>query len=1087
MMLTTIGAVLIAVAVSAVTRPGDAVEGPALVQTADDPALRAAVERYFATQEAEDAAAYLALWSRKVDRPKLEQLKYVFDSGDDTFTGITILRAIPSGDRMRARVTARRSRTLSRPSGSPITIDRDMTVSLTYVKEDGDWKLVREGPAADDLAAELLEARTPEARKELLATDADLVGDPLISALSRRGSTAAQVQLYAEAASIFERTLEVAQLTANKKAQGEALQNIANALYFTGKHERALERYTERLALERERADDEAIASSLGGIATIRYTYAEYGPALTAYREALAIQDRLGDTAGAATTLISTGNILYLQGDYEGAIADYRRSRDLNHNIHNTEGEARALEGLGRVFTAQGNYAAALDAFNGVLAEGRARSNRRTQGSALQHIAEIHFRLGNLDVARASYEESRGHYESIGDQPNVGRVWQGLALTDLAAGRFTASEQEYAKSIAACSGADDRDCVAHALVGLAFAQDSQQKFDDAVTSYGKAIAAFTALDKREGAARSEIGLSHALLGKGDLDRAHASARHARDEALALSSDDVLWRALVADARVLRKKQDGAGALAAANDAVAAAERLQRVADERPGNSPVPDAVDAFALLTVLRAGSGDASAAHASAERMRTFALRATLLPNEREIYRGMTPEERAEERASVAQLLALDAQIKRQQSLPKPDTPRIETLTAELADGIARRTEARKRLFDRLPDLRKWRGLVPPAGASEIGNLLSRTPGSIIIQFVVDEDDVVVLTAETSAEDPALAASALPLTRQWLAERIAGLVQPKVLQDAAAWKRSAGEFRMVLLPDAVLARLERARSVLVVPDGALWRFPFEALPLEDRYLGDTPSVSYAGSLAAAVASGNTSPLPHEGQQEGSRLARSLVVVGAPEIAREVRDLAQLTAPGWTLRPTAAVEPEAKRAAAAYGEQGLPASAVVVSGKEATEPTVRAAAAAASVLHIAAPFRINAASPLFSPALLASNPPAPAPGAADDGMLEMREIMNLSLPARVVVLSDGDAAAMRDAQAATGAIAWAWLAAGTPSVVLNRWAAEASAPDLLGEFHRRLLRGDSSADALRAARAGVRARAEWSAPYYWAGWMDVGK
>jgi CHAT domain-containing protein len=145
----------------------------------------------------------------------------------------------------------------------------------------------------------------------------------------------------------------------------------------------------------------------------------------------------------------------------------------------------------------------------------------------------------------------------------------------------------------------------------------------------------------------------------------------------------------------------------------------------------------------------------------------------------------------------------------------------------------------------------------------------------------------------------------------------------------------------------------------------------------------------------------------------------------------------------------------------------------------------AGVLHMAAPFRINAASPLFSPALLASTTPR-QDDPADDGVLETREIMNLTVPAATVVLSDGGAAAMRDGQAATGAIEWAWLAAGAGSLVLGRWSAEDAAPELLAEFHRRLVAGDAPADALRAARTKVRARAEWAAPYYWAGWMAVG-
>ena len=48
-----------------------------------DPALRAAVERFYATQEAEDADAYLSLWSATAERPRPEQLRFVFESGDD--------------------------------------------------------------------------------------------------------------------------------------------------------------------------------------------------------------------------------------------------------------------------------------------------------------------------------------------------------------------------------------------------------------------------------------------------------------------------------------------------------------------------------------------------------------------------------------------------------------------------------------------------------------------------------------------------------------------------------------------------------------------------------------------------------------------------------------------------------------------------------------------------------------------------------------------------------------------------------------------------------------------------------------------
>ena len=52
-----------------------------------DPALRAAVARFFELQEKEDVAGYLALWSPSGTPPRAEQLKYVFDNGDDKYLG----------------------------------------------------------------------------------------------------------------------------------------------------------------------------------------------------------------------------------------------------------------------------------------------------------------------------------------------------------------------------------------------------------------------------------------------------------------------------------------------------------------------------------------------------------------------------------------------------------------------------------------------------------------------------------------------------------------------------------------------------------------------------------------------------------------------------------------------------------------------------------------------------------------------------------------------------------------------------------------------------------------------------------------
>ncbi len=497
-----------------------------------DPAIRAAVERFYATQEAEDVQGYLALWSKTAQGPRPEQLKYIFDAGDDKFSDLAITRVTETGDRVAVRVSVTRDRTNTgarRPDGSAIVSHAVTVASLTYVREGTELKLVREGSVADGLAEALIGASTIEERARLLEAEPELVDVPLVLSLARTADVWIQRLQYARALPIYELTRDVAHRIGNARLEGEALQNIGNARYFLRNFDDALAAYQQRLEIERKAANESGIASALLGVATVKYSTFEYTEALAAYREALPIQERLKEETGLATTLISTGNVQYVQAEYAGAIADYRRSRDLYRHVGDTNGEARALEGLGRSLAAQGNFAAALESYAGVLSEGRARRNPQMQGTALLSIGEIHLRLGNLDMARPLFEESRTHFELLKDLPNVGRVWQAAALTELMSARFSAAEQAYGKSSAACAAAKDPECVARGVVGLAFAQSSQGRFAEAIATYRKAIEEFTALRKREDAARAEVGLSGALLGSKDAPGAIAAAGRARQQ------------------------------------------------------------------------------------------------------------------------------------------------------------------------------------------------------------------------------------------------------------------------------------------------------------------------------------------------------------------------------------------------------------------------------------------------------------------------------------------------------------------------------------------------------------------------------
>ena len=649
--------------------------------------------------------------------------------------------------------------------------------------------------------------------------------------------------------------------------------------------------------------------------------------------------------------------------------------------------------------------------------------------------------------ARAALAESRAHFEAVKDLAYIGRALQALALVDLVASRFTLAEDEYRKSSDSCRAAGDEECVAGAVAGLAFAQTAQEKFADGIASYKKAIEAFTALKRVEQAARAEIGLSRALTQSGAHAAALAAASHARQEAEKLVNDDVLWRAHVAEAEALRRLRERPKALAAASGAVAAVDRLLEVARIRPSAPVARDSSSAFAMLALLQAEDGDAASAFESAERMRAHDLRVLLAPGERDISRGMSDVERDEERTLSGELVSLHAQLSRERGLPKPDAARIARLEKAVTEAGAKRAAQQQALFEsaaRATNLAGLDGTCEPrrrrcAAAGRVhhprGVRRRRRDAARRPRAARRRRDSLLDPVRTGlAAHHGRAGSEAAATRH--AAESGGLA----CGSARAGARSGGRLRVSDARDRHPARGALARAVR----GACRR--------ETGYLADTTTIVYAPSVTALV---RTPPPPAPARFVAAARGRRGTGARAGHARRDRPHRAQTG--------RYAAEPLAEQEANTIASGAEAGRAHVLAGAAATEAALREHLPQADAIHLGAPFRVNGASPLFSPVLLAPDP-------ANDGALEAREVMNLDLHASVAVLADGASMTMRDAADEVGAVGWAWRAAGVPAIVLPRWAGDdAASTTLLATLHERLRAGDAPDIALQAARAKVRA------------------
>jgi CHAT domain-containing protein/tetratricopeptide (TPR) repeat protein len=279
-----------------------------------------------------------------------------------------------------------------------------------------------------------------------------------------------------------------------------------------------------------------------------------------------------------------------------------------------------------------------------------------------------------------------------------------------------------------------------------------------------------------------------------------------------------------------------------------------------------------------------------------------------------------------------------------------------------------------------------------------------------------------------------------------------------------------LLLAAPVTALPADVERLVVVPDGALFSLPFEALqPPATAAAAEPLGVRYEVAVvpsATALLRWRDAAVPPAG--------RSVLILADPELpgvaAGAARDREAVLGGDLELGRL----PGARREGLRLARRLRPTSEVLVGAAATERALVRPDLASFAVLHFAAHAIADGAHPQRSAVLLA------AADEAEDGLLQTREIARLPLAGRTIVLS-----ACRTAAGAVASgegplsLARAFQQAGARAVVGSRWALrDDEAAELVDSLYRRLAKGETLGTALRAVRreawAGGRPPAAWA-------------
>lgn len=933
---------------------------------------------------------------------------------------------------------------------------------------------------------------------------AGMVGSTTGDSLLAVGESFYTAEKYDSAQAVWTSALRATQAAHDELGQARALTWLGLVAGRLGDLREAQGLGEEALALKTRLGMTDELSPSYHALGLAAWDANRNAEALKLFKWALESADQAEDVRGAAKAHGGLGLVYANLGDLQRAREGHRRERELARGIDDLRLEANglaneamvdiwegnALPGIARLDTARAlyrrsSYAAgeqnalgqlatayeltgredlALAALDSSLSIARRLRLKEQESDLLRLIGGVHLRIGDYREAVRAYAQAEATMRAVGLAANLGSVLRSTADANLRLGnlpRADAGVREalrlHATSQEPLEQLDDVLLASEVEYRLSGAAPAESRLSE-----GRKIA--DRLNTR--GARIAVLLAEAHLADlGKDSRRVLRVLQAAEPDIAQGDIGAEWLVNALAARAFARVGAFDSAATAGRRAVRAVDQLRgELASEALRATYIADRSEVYGDLVLALLRLGRAEEAFATADAARSRGLLEHLSAARSDAALGAVPPEiEGGERLlrRIDELVHRLRETERRRPQERGTSPDSASapVAAELAQVRSEYEALLVRAGQRIPRTSSLLGTAP-VRLGEVRAALE--PDEALVEYLLLPNRILafLVTRDSLRVVPSDLASGVLTQQVRLLGDLWGSPRPDWEIGLPA---SRAVYRSLVAPLREKGLLRGIRHLVIVPHGILGQLPFAALQdgTTRRFLAQDFTIIHLPSAAALPVLRDRQALAFAWQGGGEGFA--------PFPERDVL-------------PASGPEVEAFRASGSGYLARL--------GGEATEAAVRRALTRGGVVHVATHGVLNVRSPLFSRIELAV-PRTPRPD--DDGLLEVHEVLGLSIRAALVFLSGCETGATRewidDPVRGTGdlSLAQAVLSAGASNVITTLWRVDdAGAGEFAGQFYR-ALRHRTLAEAMAAAQRSVAGDSRYRSPYYWAGYVLSGE
>ena len=945
---------------------------------------------------------------------------------------------------------------------------------------------------------------------------------------------------YQEALRRYEKAAEQQKSAGDRLGQSEALSESGRLYSYLGDNAKAKNYVIEALKiLAFDRQIDQApavkkrYAEELSILSEVNYSKGDLLKSSRQFEEALNLFKEIGDRTGAARAHLFIGLIAGGLGDGEKAQTELSQAFGLYRAMTNRSGEGLSLTALGLWHSFNRHEEQALRMHREAIEIFRRIGDRQSEGIALNGLGQAYENLTKYATALDNYGQALRLFHENHNLDFASVATCNIARSYRLNRDFNRSLAYYEQCFKLSRAAKKVRTVANALNDVAVIYDTQGNRDKTIRQYQKIIRFYSAMSDRRRGAIAWNNLGDFYLRIGERQKAVSSYK----QGLALSEKAGDKGGLISSLYNLARAQRDLGeldlALANIKESIKAIEDLRtnvsnpdfRISYFSGARKNYDLYIDILMQLAQRRPHDGFAGAGLLASETARARSLVDVLTEARADVRPGATAELVMRER-ELRNLIRSQAQYQMELSMTGKDPGESEEVARQINELKNNYQEVEAQLKD---ENSRTLALTRPAAITleQIQGEL-RDGDTILLEYALgdersylwtvtaDEVRSYELPSRKTLEDAGREVYKLLTARQAIVEKNDGTYQAQVeAADSSYHQKALALSQMLLGP--VADRLGTKR-LIVVTEGVLQYVPLDPLP------APLPATLASVNQAVATSSEDRPPLiaTHEIvslpsmstlaaiRQDKHRTAsgNKIVAVLADPVFSKSDDRFQ-NGTSRSIIASASLEEAAGpalRGVDGFVRGGLArllhaseeADGIVAATPRGTAKVARAFDASREtamssfvseyqIVHFATHGFFNSEHPELSGIVLSMVKPD---GSKTDGFMPLQDICRLNLSAQLVVLSACETGLGKDIKGeGLMSLTRGFMYAGSRTVVTSLWKVDDRATaELMKHFYQSMLQdGLTPAAALRLAKQKIRQQKEWSAPYFWAGFVLQGE